>query len=64
VVKFLVFDEGIGSVSIVTGLLGFDSWQGQGYFLFSTTFRPVLRTTQLPIQWWPGAHPLRIKRPV
>jgi len=37
---------------------GFDSRQGQGLLLFATASRPVLGTTQSPIQWVPG-----LKRP-
>jgi len=37
------------------GRLGFDSRQGQGYFLYATGSRPALGPTQLPIQWVPGA---------
>jgi hypothetical protein len=42
------------SVSIVTrqwaGKAGFDSWQGLGFFLFATLFRPALGPTQPPFQ--------------
>jgi hypothetical protein len=46
-------NNGAGTLSIVTrlrvGLQGFDSRQG-GIFPFAT-FRPVLKLTQLHIQW-------------
>jgi hypothetical protein len=34
---------------------GFNSWQGQEIFLFSTVSRPALGPTQPPIQWVTGA---------
>jgi hypothetical protein len=37
------------------GVLGFDSLQGLGIFLFTTASRPALGPTQPPIQWAPGA---------
>jgi hypothetical protein len=40
---------------------GFKSWQGLGIFLFTTMSRPVLGTTQPPIQWVPGSLSLRVK---
>jgi hypothetical protein len=46
------------SVSIVTrlwaGQLGFDSWQRQGFFVFTTASRLVLGPIQPPTQWVPG----------
>jgi hypothetical protein len=42
---------------------GFDSRQGLVIFLFTTVFRLVLRPTQPPIQWVPGALTLGVKRP-
>jgi hypothetical protein len=42
---------------------GFESRQGLGIFLFTTASRPVLRPTQPPIQWVPGAISLGVKRP-
>jgi hypothetical protein len=45
------------------GVLGFDSWQGLGIFLFTTASRMVLRPTQPPIQWVLGALSLGVKRP-
>jgi hypothetical protein len=36
-------------------LLGFDSWQGLGIFLFTIASRMALGPTQPPIQWIPGA---------
>jgi hypothetical protein len=57
-----------GYLSTVTrlrgGRPGFDSWQGQGIFLFATASKLDLGPTQPPIQWvagilspglkWPG----------
>jgi hypothetical protein len=42
---------------------GFESRQGLGTFPFTTTSRPALGLTQLPMQWVPGALSLGIKRP-
>jgi hypothetical protein len=39
--------------------LGFESWQGLGIFLFTTTSKPAVVPTQPPIQWVPGALSLR-----
>jgi len=43
------------SVSIVTrlqaGRLGFNYWQVQGIFLFTTMSRPTLEPSLSPIQW-------------
>jgi hypothetical protein len=36
---------------------------GAGIFLFTTASRMVLRPTQPPIQWVPGALSLGVKRP-
>jgi hypothetical protein len=44
-------------------VLGFDSQQGLGIFLFTTVFRMALRPTQPPIQWVPGVLSLGVKRP-
>jgi len=41
---------------------GFESWQGLGIFL-TTTSRPALGLTQPPIQWTPGALSLGLKQP-
>jgi hypothetical protein len=54
------------SVGIVTGygLDGRGSIPGRGkIFLFSIASRPVLRPTQPPIKWVPGAISLGVKRP-
>jgi hypothetical protein len=42
-------------------VLGFDSWQGLGVFLFNTASRMALRPTQPPIQWVPRALFLGVK---
>jgi hypothetical protein len=44
-------------------VLGFDSWQGLGIFLFTTMSRTALGPTQPPIQLVPGALSLRVKWP-
>jgi hypothetical protein len=44
------------------GVLGFNSQQGLGIFLFTTAFRMALGPTQLPIQWVQGALFLGVKR--
>jgi hypothetical protein len=43
------------------GVLGFDSWQGLGIFLFTTMSRTALGPTQPPIQGVPGALSLGVK---
>jgi hypothetical protein len=43
------------------GVLGFDSRQELGIFLFNTASRPDLGPTQPPIQWVPGALSLEVK---
>jgi len=52
-------------VSTVTrlwaGQLGFDSWQGMGFFLLITTSRLTLVSTQSPIQWVSGVSSLGTK---
>jgi hypothetical protein len=45
------------------GVLGFDSRQGLGIFLFTTASRTALEPTQPPIQWVPGALSLEVRRP-
>jgi hypothetical protein len=42
---------------------GFDSWQGQEIFHFSTASRRALELTQPSIQWMLGALSLGIKQP-
>jgi hypothetical protein len=44
-------------------VLGFDSWQGLGIFLFTTASGTALGHTKPPIQWVPGALSLGVKRP-
>jgi hypothetical protein len=44
------------------GVLGFDSRQGLGIFLFTTASRTALGTIQPPIQWVPGALSLWVER--
>jgi len=41
--------------SLMIGVLGFDSQQRLGIFLFTTTSRMALGPTQPPIQWVPVA---------
>jgi hypothetical protein len=43
-------------------VLGFDSRRVLGIFIFTTASRTVLGSTQLPIQWEPGALSLGVKR--
>jgi hypothetical protein len=45
------------------GRMGFDSWQGLGYFL-TIMSRQALRSTQPPTQWVLGVLSLGIKWPV
>jgi hypothetical protein len=44
-------------------VLGFDSRQGLGIFLFSTVSTPALGPTQPPIKWVPQALSLGVQRP-
>jgi hypothetical protein len=44
-------------------VLGFDSQQGLGIFLFIIVFRPALGPTQPPIEQIPVALTLGVKRP-
>jgi hypothetical protein len=44
-------------------VLGFESWQGLGIFLFTTMSRRVLGPIQPPILWVPGALSLGVKWP-
>jgi hypothetical protein len=44
------------------GVLGFDSRQELGIFLFTTASRKALELTQPPIQWVSGALFLGIER--
>jgi len=45
------------------GRLGFDSWQGQGIFLFATASRLALGPTNPPTQWISRALSPGVKRP-
>jgi hypothetical protein len=45
------------------GVLGFESRQGLGSFLFTTASRTALGPTQPTNQWLPGALSLAVKRP-
>jgi hypothetical protein len=44
-------------------IIGVRSRRALGIFLFDTVSRPVLGTTQPPIQWVTGALSLGVKRP-
>jgi hypothetical protein len=43
------------------GVLGFDSQQGLGIFLFTTVSRMALESTQPPMQWVTGNLSLEVK---
>jgi hypothetical protein len=43
------------------GVLGFDSWQGLGIFVFPTASRLALKPTQPTIQWVLGVLSLVVK---
>jgi hypothetical protein len=67
--KLLNFRSRDGSVGIATGY-GLDDRGGRSSspgrvknFLFSTSSRPALGSTQPPIQWVPGALSPKVKRP-
>jgi hypothetical protein len=51
------------SAGLGVGWSGFESRQGLRIFLFTTVSRPVLGSTQPPIQWVPRALSLGVKRP-
>jgi hypothetical protein len=51
------------SYGIQVGRLGFDAWQGQETFLYSTATRPALGLTQPPTQRVPGTLSSEVKRP-
>jgi hypothetical protein len=42
-------------------VLGFNSWQGLGIFLFTTASRMAVGPTQPPIQWAPDTLSLGVK---
>jgi hypothetical protein len=44
------------------GVLGVDSRQGLGIFLFTTVSKTALGPTQPPIQWVPRSLSLRVQR--
>jgi len=52
----------VSSVGYWLDYRGFDSRQGLGIFLFTTSPRPALVPTQPPIQWIPGTLSLGVKR--
>jgi hypothetical protein len=41
----------------------FESRQGLGIFLFTTSSRPALGPTQPPVKWIPGTLSVGVKRP-
>jgi len=52
-----------GATGWTIGVLGFDSQEGLGIFLFTTAFRTALGPTQPPIQSVQGTLSLGVKRP-
>jgi hypothetical protein len=63
VVVYFVIDSVRKLLDTPIGVLGFDSRQGLGIFLFTIASRTALGPTQAPIQWVPGALSLEVKRP-
>jgi hypothetical protein len=65
-VFFLAFrDSSFGTATgyrVDNRMIGFDSRQDLGIFLFDTVSGPALGPTQPPIQWVPGALSLGVKR--
>jgi hypothetical protein len=49
-------------LSLPHRVLGFDSRQGLGIFLFTTASRTALRHTHSPVQWVPGTLSLGVRR--
>jgi hypothetical protein len=59
----LMYSSRESSVIIATGLSGFDSWQRQEMFLYSTASIPALEPTQPPVQLMPGVLSSRKNQP-
>jgi len=53
----------MGEATAVWMILGFESQQRPGIFLFTTASRPALGPIQYPVQLELGALSLRVKRP-